>query len=239
MSATSWSTGLVAKSPVRVRSLDGHVRGLPGGARPRHHEHGAARALHELERHVAEDLAGDPAARGRADKDHVGVAAPRRTAGARATTLPERVSAVGLDAVLADARGDLRRALSRALSWYSLRGSGDSASRSTPSTLTTSTEAPVCSASWAAASATQGWSAPALAATTILSMDRYYPGCMRTYVPSARMTIVDLTVPPFKLDSVYSPDRRPAGGDRLARRGHRGGRARAHAAGRHRARARR
>ena len=95
-----------------------------------------------------------------------------------------------LDAVLADARG-VFSALSRALSWYSLRGSGDSASRSTPSTLTTSTEAPVCSASWAAASATHGSSAPALAATTILSMDRYYPGCMRTYVPSARMTIVD------------------------------------------------
>ena len=41
-------------------------------------------------------------------------------------------------------------------------------------------------------------------------------------------------MPPFKLDAVYTPDRRSAGGDRRARRGHRGGRALHDAARRHR-----
>ena len=66
------------------------------------------------------------------------------------------------------------------------RGIGDRPSISSPSTLTTDTPAPVCSASSAAASATQGSSTPAFAATTMrcIAFPHLF-ACGRSPIPRA------------------------------------------------------
>ena len=104
---------------------------------------------------------------------------------------------------------------------------------SRPSAETTETAAPVCWASSTAASASHGWSAPAFAATTMRSMfARLSERGPAPNAGSVRLSSVGL--PPFKLDSVYSPDRRSARGDRRDRQERRRGQPLHDAARRHR-----
>src|SRR3954470_22964259 len=120
------------------------------------------------------------------------------------TTRPGRTSAVASTPRERSCPA-MRSALSRASALSSERGVGESASSSTASTLTTRAPAPVWPASSAAASATQGSSTPALAATTIVCMCRLPGARLSATYPSDPPSIVPGSMPPFKLDSVYSP----------------------------------
>src|SRR3954470_12078078 len=120
------------------------------------------------------------------------------------TILPGRTSAVA-STPCSRRRSAIFSALRRASSAVSERGVGESISTSTSSRLTTRALAPGCPASCAAVSATQGSSAPALAATTMVCiLPHPLLGCGATY-PSDGTSIVPGSMPPFKLDAVYSP----------------------------------
>ena len=168
VSATSASTGLVANRPLRRAS---RVVLMPtrGGLMTRtgRRERSISRAGDG-----AEHPPRDRAAARRADDDqvrllllgeHEHAADDRARAGARR----------GVDARAP--RSGRRRSRGRLLgasATASERGIVDSASSSIPSMLRTATSAPISSAMSAAASASQGWSAPAFAATTMRFMPR-------------------------------------------------------------------
>ena len=105
---------------------------------------------------------------------------------------------------------------------------------SRPSALTTSTTAFDCAARSAAASASHGCSAPALAATTMRSTHTP-PGCPGPGRYPIRPGLYRLWVhASLQARRRVLPDRRPAEGDRRAGRGHRSRCPRRHAARRHR-----
>src|SRR4051794_9228426 len=201
VSATSRSTGFVANRAPAIRCLL-----LPLGDRSRHDQHGPARALHELERHIPEHPARNPAASRGADDDQVGVLllgveqdAGHALAGAD----------VGgrLDPLAGEPLGDLLRAAARLLLVLAARQRRQrlhlDAVDADHLGLRTRLQRQLGG----------GVGQPRLAHARlgrdhdrlhVPSIPAFACRSARTYVPSAGRSIVS-GVPPFKLDSVYSP----------------------------------
>src|SRR4051794_3003355 len=201
VSATSRSTGFVANRAPAIRCLL-----LPLGDRSRHDQHGPARALHELERHIPEHPARTPAASRGADDDQVGVLllgveqdAGHDLAGAD----------VGgrLDTLAGEPLGDLLRAAARLLLVLAARQRRQrlhlDAVDADHLGLRTRLQRQLGG----------GVGQPRLAHARlgrdhdrlhVPSIPAFACRSARTYVPSAGRSIVS-GVPPFKLDSVYSP----------------------------------